>query len=208
MTTKPKNSSKNPGRDKMMTPFYGIEPLFAYLPKDALLWESAAGDGHMVDVLTGQGWRVVESELDRGQDYFTYQPDAWDIQVTNPPYSLKYKWLKRAYELDKPFALLLPGDALFAATAQKLFKRYGYQMLLPDKRIDYKTPNKGWDSSAQFTSAWFCWQLPGLPHGVTMIALNKPKKPKGRLWTDEEMRTGRYSIETQTLPLFATARAA
>lgn len=205
---KPKNNSAATGRNKMMTPFYGVEPIFAYLPKDAVLWEPAAGEGHMVDVLTSQGWSVKASELDWGQDYFSYQPDAWDVQVTNPPYSIKYQWLKRAYELGKPFALLLPADALFAKRAQELFQKYGYQMLLPDKRIDYKTPLKGWDSSAQFASAWFCWQLPGLPNGVTMVKLNKPSKPKGRIWTDEEMRTGCYSTgkredQPAMLPLFA-----
>lgn len=188
MPTKPKNSSKETGRDKMFTPYYGVEPLLPYLRLDQTIWEPAAGEGHMVQALMQSGFVVTASELDDGQDYFTYEPtEPWDIQVSNPPYSIKYKWLARAYSLGKPFALLMPADTLQAATAQRLFRQYGYQMLLPDKRIDYKTPHKGWDSSAQFTSAWFCWQMEGLPNGVTFVTLNKPKRVKGHIPTDEEM---------------------
>ena len=38
--------------------------------------------------------------------------DVYDGVITNPPYSLKDKFIEHCYELDKPFALLLPVTAI------------------------------------------------------------------------------------------------
>lgn len=148
------------GYDACQTPPTALNPLLPYLPKDKILWESAAGEGFLVKKLALEGYRVEESELLRGQNYFDYQPAEWDIQVTNPPYSIKYPWLEHAYELGKPFALLLPVETLGAKGAQKLFKANGVEVMLLDHRVNFRMPNKGWEgSSAQFPTAWFCWKL-------------------------------------------------
>lgn len=79
--------------------------------------------------------------------------------MTNCPYSVKYPWLRRYYELGKPFALLLPVDTTGAAQAQVLFDRYGIEIIYMNKRVNFKMPNKGWSGSAQFSTAWFTWGL-------------------------------------------------
>lgn len=176
MPSKPKqNYTDQPEKDKFQTPSYALKPLLPYLNSDMLVWESAVGEGYLMRALQSNGFNVHGTDILSGTDYFTYTPTYYDIQITNPPYSLKYKWLERAYELGKPFALLMPGDTILAQRAQNLFVKYGYSVLIPNRRVDFKTPFKGWNSNAQFTSAWFCWKIEGMPEGVTFVNMDKEK---------------------------------
>ena len=86
-----------------------------------------------------------------------WKPDYFDCIVTNPPYSLRYEFIKRAYELGRPWAMLMPLTTL-EGRRQELFRRYGIELLLLNKRINFETPS-GRGSGAWFPVAWFCWKL-------------------------------------------------
>lgn len=161
---KPKlNRKGTPQLDNCQTPGYAVLPLISYLYSFDTVWEPACGEGYLSDYIVENGLRVVASDILTGHDFFERRPPAWDCIVTNPPYSLKYKWLERCYSFDKPFALLLPVETLGAAKAQKLFSEYGISIILLNKRVNFKMPNKGWEGSgAQFPVAWFCYKMPGL----------------------------------------------
>jgi hypothetical protein len=148
------------GYDACQTPPAALNPLLPYLSRDKIIWESAAGERLLVERLVAEGYRVEESELLRGQNYFDYQPAEWDIQVTNPPYSIKHLWMRRAYELGKPFALLMPIEAVGTQRFQVLIKEFGAEIMLLNRRVNFKMPVKGWKGSqAQFPVAWYTWQL-------------------------------------------------
>lgn len=146
------------GMDACQTPAYALDPLLPYLG-DWVIWEPAAGEGLLVQALYDSGFRqsqVVYGDLLTGQNFFDYQPDRWDCLITNPPYSIQFDWLKRCYELDKPFALLLKVEVLGTKQAQKLFAGFGVEVIFVSPRINFKMPNKGWDGAgAQFAVAWF-----------------------------------------------------
>ena len=152
------------GMDACQTPPYAIDPLLPYLDPDWVIWEPAAGEGMLEGAFYDSGMRVVPTDILTGQNFFEYEPESWDCLVTNPPFSIKYQWLERCYELSKPFALLVPVETLGAKTAQELMKAYGFEIMLLDKRIDFKMPNKGFEGSAPFPVFWLCWQL--LPEPV------------------------------------------
>lgn len=177
--SKPKNSVKNiPLRDKFYTPPYAFDLLLPFIKdfKFNTVWESACGDGTLSRTIKSKGFSVIETDLECGVDYFEYESIDYNIQITNPPFSKKYEWLKRAYELSKPFALLMPSDVLFSKAAQELFDKYGYTMLLPNRRIDFKTPNLNWgEGSSQFSSSWFLGNFDN-PKGLVFVELNKPSK--------------------------------
>lgn len=146
------------GYDACQTPPEAIDPLLPYLPREWRIWEPAAGEGLLVDALYDSDFHsVLASDILTGQNFFEYEPDeAWDALVTNPPYSIKYKWLARCYALGKPFALLLPVETLGAKQAQELFREYGLEVVFLDRRVNFKMPYKGWDGGgAQFPVAWF-----------------------------------------------------
>lgn len=145
---KPKSNIKSaPARDQCQTPSYALDPLLPYLSKGKVIIESAAGEGNLVKGLRFHGFPVCAYDLLNGNDFFEYQSRHKDIevQVTNPPFSLKYKWLKHSYEIGIPFALLMPVEVEGAAQAQKLFEHYGVGIIHLSRRINFKMPShKNW----------------------------------------------------------------
>lgn len=149
--------------DNCQTPAYALDPLLPFLnlfwPKP-VIWEPACGEGYLVAALRDAGCQVVGSDILTGQDFFSYEPDEWDILITNPPYgiSVKYPWIERCFKLGKPFALLVTGETICALSAQIHMEKYGAEVMLLDHRIHYKMPFKqSWeDSNAHFPSIWLC----------------------------------------------------
>lgn len=165
MARKPKtNYANQPERDRCQTPPYALQPLWSVLNwpgQVKTIWEPCAGEGYLVAGMRLRGYAVIESDVLDGFDFLTdTYTGPYDVIITNPPFSLKYKFLKRCYEIGKPFALLMPTDVIGAATAIKLFVAYGVEIIQVFPRVNYKMPNKGWDGQgAQFPSAWFTWGL-------------------------------------------------
>jgi len=159
------------GRDNCQTPPYALSPLLPYLGKDKVIWEPARGEGYLVEAMRKHGLNVVFSSLECGQDFFAYQPNTWDILVTNPPFSRVIEWLERCYSLDKPFALLMKTEIMSNQGIQKLCARYGdFEHIFPETRINYKMPNKGWESpGATFNTHWYTWKL-GVGRPFTYLA--------------------------------------
>lgn len=147
------------GMDACQTPAYAIDPLLPYLPEGWNIWEPAEGEGLLVEALYDSGFHVIPGDILTGKNFFDYEPDQWDCLITNPPFSIKYQWIGRCYQLGKPFALLLPVETLGAMSAQVPFEEFGIEVIFVRPRINFKMPNKGWDSSAQFPTAWFTWGL-------------------------------------------------
>lgn len=168
------------GYDACQTPGYALDPLLPYLRPSWRIWEPAAGDGYLVAAIRQAGFTVRKSDVITRQNFFDYQPmAAWDCIVTNPPYSIKYKFLNRCYRLGKPFALLVPVETIGAQTAQNLFKQYGVELLLLNRRVNFKMPNAGWKGSAQFPVLWLCWQV--LPAPICYGNINPVKQDPAQL---------------------------
>jgi len=154
--------------DELYTPPEAVEMLLPFLPKDITIWEcTAIKDSQIVKVLETNGFNVITSHIDDGLDFFKYEPDNYDIIITNPPYSLKTKFLKRAFELKKPFMFLLPLTTLEGKDRGAMFKKHNIQLLIPDKRFNFK-PDK--NSSAWFQTSWFTYGL-GLNFDLNFIKI-------------------------------------
>lgn len=172
------------GADVCQTPPYALGPILPYLKKNWMIWEPAAGEGNITNTLRQHGNLVVPTDISYAQDteawvgldkdFFLWEPGLWDAQVTNPPYSIKFKWLERSYELGKPFALLVPVDILGTKQAQVLFKQYGFEIMLLDTRVDFIMPNKGLSGAgAQFSTMWLCWNI--LPEKIMFGSISEAK---------------------------------
>lgn len=147
------------GMDACQTPAYALDPLLPYLQEGWHIWEPAAGEGYLEGALYDSGFSVIPTDILTGKNFFQFEPENWNCLITNPPYSIVFLWLDRCYWLGKPFALLLKVDILGTKTAQKLFDKYGVEVIFVNPRISFKMPNKGWDSSATFPTAWFTFGL-------------------------------------------------
>lgn len=73
------------------TPYEVWEQLSHLIPKDKIIWESAYCSG-----LSGEYWKKLGyNVIHKNEDYFNYEPDNYDIQITNPPFNNKKKWIER-----------------------------------------------------------------------------------------------------------------
>lgn len=147
--------------DDLYTPKRALDPLYKYLPKDTskVIWECCDSDKSNITLyFKEKGYDVISTDIKTGFD-FLEEPSCfdWDILVTNPPYSLKTKFLRRCFEYSKPFALLLPLTALEGKERGELFDKYGISAIIMDSRLDFTGKGANW-----FGTAWFCWNLPVL----------------------------------------------
>ena len=157
-TKKPK-LMMNGHTDEIYTPKYALEPLIPYLNPKWKIWESAWGIGVLGKHLEELGFNVTSKET---LDY--------DMELTNPPYSDKEGFLERAYKKGKPFAFLMPLTALEGIKRGNLYKKYGIQLIIPNRRINFIMPNK--QGGAWFQVAWFCFGL-NLPKQLNFVELDK-----------------------------------
>ena len=165
METKKPKLLMNGHSDEMQTPEVAIKPLLPYIKKDWIIWECAWGGGSLAKHFKQEGFKVIGS---RDIDFLKHKPTAdFDCIITNPPYSLKEEFLEKCYELNKPFALLMPLTALEGKARGQLYRKYGIQLIIPNKRINFITPS-GKGSGSWFQVAWFCWKL-NLPKDLMFV---------------------------------------
>ena len=120
-----------------------------------LVWENAPGEGNLTNELLLNDINTYAID----DDFFN--PDSVPNHrsvgiITNPPYSIKPKWVKRCYEVTKNWALLLPVESLAASGLRRMFNENGgVSVLFMDSRVDFKTPDVKWHkSAAQFPTCW------------------------------------------------------
>lgn len=185
------DSDKSFNGDERYTPFYAVRPLVKYIPKDKIVWCPFDDDwSAFPKVLKENGIRVINSSITKGQNFFDYEPDHWDILVSNPPYSKNGRVLEKIMSFNKPYALLLPFDIL-QAQAYFYFISNNLQLLLFDSRIkyfsypDFSAPQAG----VSFGSAYFCKDL--LPRDIVAERIQESKEP---LMTQEEAKSFNITI--------------
>lgn len=162
---------------ELYTPYYAVDPILKYLPKDKIIWCPFDEEwSSFYNKLKENGFHVIRSSLREGQDFFEYEPDKWDILVSNPPFSIKDKILERLYSFNKPFAVLLPLNSLQGKTRYKYFKQ-GIQILSFDARICYHNKDS-MDSvvkGSPFATAYFCKDI--LPKDLIVEILTTYERP-------------------------------
>ena len=143
--------------DDFQTPPYALKPLLPYLKKDWIIWECAESQGYLSGALKNHGFKVISTGIEF--DFLNGTPNFnFDAIVTNPPYSLKDQFIEKAFSYNKPLALLLPLTALEGRKRQQIYKKYGIQLIIPNKRINFIT------LSSKGNGSWFAtmWLVHGL----------------------------------------------
>ena len=159
--------------DECYTPDYAVQPILEYIPQDVTVWcPFDTEESEFVKQISKTN-PVTYSHLDKGQDFFQYQPKQWDIIVSNPPFSNKKKFFQRALAFNKPFALIMTNTWLNDSTPKILFKDKDLQLLMFDKRMEFVNPNGQVNNKITFSSSYYCWNF--LPKQIIMKTLNKPK---------------------------------
>ena len=148
--------------DDLYTPREAVYPVLKYLDKQKVYWECTDfGDSNITKVLKENGFKVISTNKKQLDFLNEIAKFNFDVIITNPPYSLKNEFLKKCYEYNKPFLLLLPLTALEGKERNKLYRKYGIEVIVLDKRINFMKEKK----NVWFNTSWFC-------HGICKEKLN------------------------------------
>jgi hypothetical protein len=155
--------------DECYTPVYGVRPILKYIPQNATVWcPFDTEESNFVKFISKQN-SVVHSHISTGNDFFTYEPEHWDVIVSNPPFTNKRKFFERALSFNKPFALIMTNTWLNDSAPKQLFKNKDLQLLMFDKRMKFITEGRPNDKIT-FSSSYYCWNF--LPKQIIMEELN------------------------------------
>jgi len=144
--------------DEVYTPAYAVKPILKYIKQKDIVWcPFDLEDSEYVKLIRENGNKVIATHIDTGHNFFEYEPEEhYDIIISNPPFSIKDDIIKRLYELNKSYAVLLPIPSLQGQ------KRFPYmkdcQALIFDKRINYYTnlEKKEIQKGVSFGSFYLC----------------------------------------------------
>lgn len=142
--------------DEVYTPSGVVESLRKHLPKTVkTVWcPFDTLNSNIVKDLVTSGYTVIYSHIKDGKDFFNWEPEEdYDIIISNPPYSIKDSVLERCVSLKKPFAMLLPIDALCGTRRLKIYKKakWPLSVITLAKRVDFTGKKSPW-----FNVCWIC----------------------------------------------------
>jgi hypothetical protein len=166
--------SQNGPNDEYYTPTIAAEMILPFIPKHVTrIWEcTAIKESKIVTVLRENGYSVIATHIEGGFDFLKFEPADYDLIISNPPFSIKDKFLQRAFSLKKPFMFLLPITSLEGVKRGKMYRENGIQLLIPDKRFSFTQKKHG----AWFQTSWFTHGL-GLEKDLNFIPLNNREHP-------------------------------
>lgn len=132
----------------------------ANIPKDKIIWlPFDKEDSAFVTVFKKYGYKVIYSHIDYNQDFYTYEPEQYDIIISNPPFNGKSKLIERLIQLKKPFALIFGIQCFNTGKFTRLLKQLDrVQMVFLETRISFfkaTVPN----GRPTFHSMWICNNL-------------------------------------------------
>ena len=189
--------------DECMTPYWALEPLREFIGSFTNFLEPASGNGNIVRWLWTLNRNLNIKTNDIGQsgvsylDY-DYSNTDYDLQITNPPFSIKFYWLEKALSEGKPFILFYPFETISCKTYWDLIDDYKHDIgyLIYDKRIGYHMPYRGYQSSAQMESCILMYNT-GLKN--EQIIRRSAQVFSDKEWEEENGFTRTTRIQTLSL---------
>lgn len=144
--------------DERYTKPEAIYPLLKYISKDKVIWcPCDLESSYFVKIFKLNGFKVINSHINLGQDFYKYEPKNWDILITNPPFSNKREFISRTLSFKKPFCLLLPLTYLNDTTPYYLFKDIDLELMIFDKRMEFINTES--NNKISFKSGYYAWKF-------------------------------------------------
>ncbi len=142
----------NKKRSIYYTPELAFQILEPYLLREDFkhIWDPAAGPQSngvfpVKSFFESKGKRVTTTDIADGEqyDFFNYKNrNQWKVIVTTPPYALRYQFLRRAVDIDKPFALFVAANVLENKAVRELFKLKKMSVIYPPDKIKFSVPSE------------------------------------------------------------------
>ena len=170
--------------DDYETPDIVLKDLLPYIP-EGVIYDPFYCKGTIIEE-----WKKLDKIcINEKKDAFEWQPDNFALVVSNIPFSIKEKCVKLCLDFDKPFALLMPIDALGSKWIKKVFdkcEKYNGQytnktdvendrdgwyvdleFIIPSGRYNF-LKNKEKTKGAWFDTMWVCYKL-DLPNNIIKL---------------------------------------
>lgn len=160
------HSKEDRGLDAYFTPREATLSLLALEAVPNVIWEPAAGNGAIADVLEESGREIICSDIKdygRGypvEDYLTTTPRTCDGIVTNPPYKLALPFVQKAVVESRYVAFLLRTNFLESIGRYRFFKFNPPSKIWISSRRLPMMHREGWEgnrSTSNTCYAWFIW---------------------------------------------------
>lgn len=104
--------TKETTSDEYYTLREDVTPLLNLVDKDKVIWlPFDTEQSEYYKVFKENGYNVIISHKDNGKDFFEWEPDYYDIAISNIPFSEKIKIFNKQIERDKPFIFLAPSNS-------------------------------------------------------------------------------------------------
>jgi hypothetical protein len=140
---------------------------FLELPPD-VVWEPAAGEGHMAKIIEMYGHTVIQTDISSGFDYLkTNAPDGIGAIITNPPFNLSEKFIEKAVKEAPLVAMLTKSQYWHARKRVDLFRRTRPKFVLPlTWRPNFLFHKKSAPTMEVYWTVWVrgflgdCWYIP------------------------------------------------
>jgi hypothetical protein len=164
------HSYKERENDLYETPACAVEALLCVESIPHSVWEPACGPGSIVKVLRARGHSVVASDIvDYGcedqilLDFFKIKGDDVGIEaiVTNPPYQLAEKFVRRALDFTPLVIMLLRLAFLESVRRTDILEKSGLARIHVFRNRLPMMHRAGWNgprASSAMPFAWFCWE--------------------------------------------------
>lgn len=147
------------GFQKTNNEFYTpIEPILELIkilkiPKQKVIWcPFDKDDSNFVLLLKEHGYKVINSHIDYGQDFFNYQPnEKFDVIISNPPFTNKRLLIERCQSFNKDFCLLY-GTTIFSQSMGNTLNTCKFWFIQRNIKFTTTEPNK-------YKSFQCCWVM-------------------------------------------------
>ena len=140
-------------QDEYYTPKILVDAIVPYIPDGKTVWcPFDTAESEFVHALKDK-CKVIHTHIWDGYDFFEYEPEYYDMIVSNPPFSRKLEVLERLYKLGKPFAMVLPVPILNYHEIGNFFLDKPLQLLLVNKKISFN------GNPSSFSNSFFCHNL-------------------------------------------------
>lgn len=155
-------------QDEYFTPGLLVDMLVPYLEKweiwfstkynrQPVIWlPFDTEESKYYTILKEKGFQVVRSHLNDDKDFFLWQPEQFDLIVSNPPFSKKLEVFERIiFDLKKPFVLLMNMMAINYQNISNLFQFVNpkIQFIIPDKKVSFD------GNTSSFSSGYVCYDF-------------------------------------------------
>ena len=157
-----------PDHDYYATDPKALEMLLDLESFNPFIWEPAAGEGHLSNVLKARGYDVRESDLISRRpnieqlDFFEYEGTWHGDIITNPPYNMAQAFIEHALHVVQPGAKVAMFLRLLFLEGKR---RRCFFEAHPPKRVWVSSSRISCAKNGDFNSAtnavafaWFIWE--------------------------------------------------